>query len=56
MVRLLELLVSLVIVAVLILVIGVLLPDRGHVERSVEVSNPVRQIYDSINTLHRFPD
>ncbi len=56
MVRLLELLVSLVIVAVLVVVIGLLLPDRGHVERSVEVSNPVRQIYDSINTMHRFPD
>ncbi|MBN8482853.1 MAG: polyketide cyclase [Xanthomonadales bacterium] len=56
MIRVLELLVSLVIVAVLVVVIGVLLPSHGHVERSVEVSNPVRQIYDSLNTLRRFPE
>ena len=56
MIRALELLVSLLIVAVLIVVIGMLLPSHGHVERSVEVSSPVRQIYDSINTLRRFPE
>ena len=56
MIRVLELIVSLVIVAALVIVIGVLLPSHGRVERSVEVSNPVRQIYDSVNTLRRFPE
>ena len=56
MIRVLELLISLLIVAALIIVIGLLLPSHGHLERSVEVSSPVRQIYDSINTLRRFPE
>ncbi|HVZ21381.1 MAG TPA: SRPBCC family protein, partial [Vicinamibacterales bacterium] len=34
----------------------VLLPSHGHVERTVEVSSPLRQIYDSINTFRRFPE
>lgn len=55
MIRILELLVSLLIVFVLAVVIGVLLPDHGHVERTVEVSSPVRQVYDSLNTFRRFP-
>jgi hypothetical protein len=55
MIRILEVLVSLVIVFVLAVIIGVLLPDHGHVERSVEVSSPVRQVYDSLNTFRRFP-
>ncbi|MEZ5462754.1 hypothetical protein [Dokdonella sp.] len=56
MTRVLELLVSLLIVAVLIVVVGVLLPNHGHVERQVEVSSPLRQIFDSVNTLRRFPE
>jgi hypothetical protein len=56
MTRVLELIVSLIIVAALVVVVGVLLPSHGRVERSVEVSNPVRQIYDSVNTLRRFPE
>ncbi len=56
MTRVLELLVSLLIVAALVVVVGVLLPDHGHVERSVEVSSPVRQIFDAANTLRRFPE
>ena len=56
MTRVLELLVSLLIVAGLIVVVGVLLPNHGHVERTVEVSSPLRQIFDSVNTLRRFPE
>ncbi len=56
MTRVLELLVSLLIVAVLVVVIGALLPDHGHVQRSTEVSSPVRQIFDAANTLRRFPE
>lgn len=55
MIRIVEVLVALVIVFVLALGIGVLLPDHGHIERSVEVSSPIRQVYDSVNTLRRFP-
>ena len=56
MTRVLELLVSLLIVAVLVVGVGVFLPDHGHVERTVEVSSPVRQIFDAANTLRRFPE
>ena len=56
MTRLLELLVSLLIVAALVVLVGVLLPSHGHLERSVDVPNPIRQIYDSLNTMRRFLD
>ena len=56
MTRVLEVLVSLVIVFVLSVIVGVLLPSHGHVERSVEVSSPLRQVYDSVNTFRRYPE
>lgn len=55
MIRILEVLVSLVIVFVLAVLIGVMLPSHGHVNRVVEVSSPVRQVYDTLNTFRRFP-
>lgn len=55
MIRVLEVLVSLLIVFLLAVLVGVFLPDHGHIERSVVVSNPLRQVYDSMNTFHRFP-
>jgi len=55
MIRIFEVLVALVIVFLLAVVVGVLLPDHGHIERSVEVSSPVRQVYDSVNTFRRYP-
>ncbi|MGA9341668.1 MAG: hypothetical protein WBV61_04975 [Rhodanobacteraceae bacterium] len=55
MIRILEVFVALLIVAVLAVVVAVFLPAHGHIERSVEVSSPVRQIYDSLNTFNRFP-
>jgi hypothetical protein len=56
MTRVLELLVSLLIVFVLVVVVGALLPAHGHLERAVEVSSPLRQIYDSVNTFRRYPE
>ena len=56
MTRVLELLVSLLIVFVLVVVVGALLPAHGHLERSVEVSSPLRQIFDSVDTFRRFPE
>ncbi|MEO7430730.1 MAG: polyketide cyclase [Dokdonella sp.] len=55
MIRIFELLVALLIVFVLAVVIGVMLPSHGHIEREVEVSSPVRQVYDSLNNFRRFP-
>jgi uncharacterized protein YndB with AHSA1/START domain len=56
MTRVLELLVSLVITFALVLIVGVLLPAHGHIERHVEVSSPLRQIFDSVDTFRRFPE
>lgn len=55
MIRLFEIALSLLLVFILAVVVTILLPDHGHIERSVEVSSPVRQIYDTVNTFHRFP-
>lgn len=55
MIRVLEVLVSLLLVFILAVIIAVFLPSHGHVERSVVVSNPLRQVYDSMDTFHRFP-
>jgi hypothetical protein len=55
MIRIFEVLVALLIVFVLAVVIGVMLPSHGHIEREVEVSSPVRQVYDSLNGFRRFP-
>lgn len=55
MIRIFEVLVALLIVFVLAVVVGVLLPSHGHVERTVEVSSPLRQVYDSVNTFRRYP-
>ena len=55
MIRIFEVLVAMLIVFALTVVITLLLPSHGHIERTVEVSSPVRQVYDSINTFRRFP-
>jgi len=56
MTRFLEFLVSVVIVFALAVLVGVLLPAHGHVDRNIEVSSPLRQVFDSVNTFHRFPE
>ena len=55
MTRLLELLVACIIVFVLAVLFGVVLPSHRHIERSVEVSSPVRQIFDTINDFRTYP-
>lgn len=55
MMRIFEVLLALLIVFVLAVLVGVMLPAHGHIERSVEVSSPVRQVYDSINSFRRYP-
>lgn len=55
MIRIFEVLLALLIVFVLAVVVGVLLPSHGHIERTVEVSSPLRQVYDSVDTFRRYP-
>ena len=55
MMRLLEVIVALIIVAILGLGFGVALPDHRHIERTTEVSSPVRQIYDVISGFRAYP-
>ncbi|MBS0557484.1 MAG: SRPBCC family protein [Proteobacteria bacterium] len=55
MTRLLEVLVALAIVFVLAIVFAIALPSQGHVERSVTVSSPARQIFDVVDGFHTFP-
>lgn len=56
MTRLLELLISVLIVAALFLVVGVFLPSHREVEHSMETNHPVRQVYDTIDGFKRFGD
>lgn len=56
MTRLLEIIVALILVFVLAVVVGVLLPSHGHVERSLEISHNLRHTYDALNNFRRFPD
>lgn len=56
MTRLIELLISLAIVAVLFVSVGVLLPDSRHLRHSVETNRKLTIVYDTLNSLRRFPD
>ncbi|MBX3699398.1 MAG: polyketide cyclase [Dokdonella sp.] len=55
MMRIFEMLVALLIVFALAVLVGLVLPDHGHIERRVEVPSPARQVYDTINGFRRFP-
>jgi hypothetical protein len=56
MMRVLEFIVALIIVAVLGVVVGVVMPGSGHVERSLVIGKDMRQVYDVLNNFRRFPD
>lgn len=55
MMRVLEFIVALVIVAVLGVVAAVVMPSSGHVERSLTVSKDMRQVYDLLDNFQRLP-
>ena len=55
MTRLIELLISLAIVAALFLIVGVVLPDSRHLSHSVETNRKMTIVYDTLNSLRRFP-
>jgi hypothetical protein len=56
MMRVLEFLVALVIVAVIGVLAAVVMPGSGHVERSLVVGKDMRQVYDVLDNFRRLPD
>ena len=56
MMRALEFLVALVIVAVLGVLAAVVMPGSGHIDRSLVIGKDMRQVYDVLDNFHRFPD
>ena len=56
MMRVLEFLVALVIVAALGVVAAVVMPGSGHVERQLVIGKDLRQVYDVLDNYRRLPD
>lgn len=56
MTRLLELVISILIVLALFVLVGVFLPSRQHVTHVAETNHPVRQVFDTLNGFGRFGD
>ena len=56
MTRLIEILISLAIVAVLFVAVGFLLPSSRHIENSVETNRKLTVVYDTISSFRRFDD
>lgn len=56
MTRLLELLISMVIVAVLFVIVGLVLPSSRYLTESVETNRKMAIVFDTINSFKRFGD
>ena len=56
MTRLIEMLISLAIVAVLFLVVGLVLPSSRHLSEQVETNRKMTIVYDTLNSFRRFKD
>lgn len=56
MTRVLEFIVALIIVVVFGVVVGLVMPSSGHVERSLVIGKDMRPVYDVLNNFRRFPD
>lgn len=56
MTRLIEILISFAIVAVLMLIVGVVLPSSRHLSESVETNRKMTIVFDTLNSLRRFTD
>lgn len=56
MTRLIEILISLAIVLALFLLVGLVLPSSRHLEEKVETNRKLTIVYDTLNSLRRFPD
>lgn len=56
MTRLLEILISVAIVAVLFVIIGLVLPSSRHLSNSVETNRKLPIVFDTLNSVRRFKD
>lgn len=56
MTRVLEFIVAIILVVILAIVVGLLLPNHGHIQRSIQISHDPHQTYDLLNNFNRFPD
>lgn len=56
MTRLIEILISLAIVAALMLIVGIFLPSHRHLSESVETNRKMTIVYDTLNSFRRFKD
>ncbi len=56
MIRFLELLIAIVLVAVLFVVVGLLLPSHHHVQHTTETNRPQPVVFDLLNGFKRFKD
>ncbi len=56
MTRLIEILISLAIVATLYLVVGLILPSSRHLVEKVETNRKMTIVYDTLNSFRRFDD
>ncbi|MBD8524678.1 SRPBCC family protein [Pseudomarimonas arenosa] len=56
MIRILELLISLIIVVVVFVLIGVMLPAERKVTHTIETNYPARMVFDLMNGFRRFPE
>ena len=56
MTRLIEILISFAIVAVLMLLVGLVLPSSRHLSESVETNRKMTIVYDTLNSVRRFRD
>ena len=56
MTRLIEILISLAIVAVLFVLVGLVLPSHRHLTKDIETNRKMTIVYDTLNSLKRFKD
>jgi len=54
MIRIIEFMIALAIVAVLFVVIGLFLPAQRHIVESIETNRKMTLVYDALNGLHHF--
>ncbi|QDQ74708.1 polyketide cyclase [Pseudoluteimonas lycopersici] len=56
MTRLIEILISLAIVAVLFVLVSLVLPSHRHLSKDIETNRKLTTVYDTLNSLKRFKD
>ncbi len=56
MLRILEILLAILLAVAFFFIVGLFLPKTAHIQRSIEVGNPISQVYDTLNGFHRFDD